>query len=283
MIRRAALAFCLFLLAQVNVLGAQTIRGQVIDESTGRPLQSVLLTLLDPDGRDVDPGSRSNEHGVFTLHAPGAGDWRVSAVRIGYWRVTSETVSLGDGEVVTARIVMAHGARAVDPAAIEARRRYSMTELASTVGFDLRRAQPSGTFFTAEELGRYAAFEDIARAGRTPTLTIGGALAARVLHMRVQGRRCFPWLYLDGSALFVSARGEPLEARRERAASALDHLNSVPMDRLYGVEIYRYPQRPPVALAGPFGDADNDCGWIAVWTRMQRRFDAKAGLTPTFD
>lgn len=283
MLHRAAFVLCLLALAQPDSVDAQTIRGQVIDESTGQPLESVLLTLVDPDGNDANPGSRSNERGVFTINAPAAGDWRVRAVRIGYGRVTSQPVSLGYGEVVTTRIVMAPANQSVDPVTVTGRRRYSMAELASTVGFELRRAQPSGTFFTAEELARFGFFEDIARAGRTPTLTVSGPLTERVLYMRVQGYSCFPWLYLDGSALFVSARGEPLEARRDRAISALDHLNSVPMDNLYGVEIYRYPQRPPVALAGSFADADNGCGWIAVWTRMQRRHDAKVGLTPTVD
>ena len=277
MLRR--LSFLVALVATIaNGVAAQTIRGVVVDDSTDQALESVLLTLIDPDGKEVSPGSRSNDGGGFILQAPSGGRWQVRAVRIGYARVTSAPVAVKTAEVVTMRIAMSPASQRVDPVTVTDRRRYSIGELMSTHGFELRRTQPGGTFYTAEELARFGAFEDIARAGRTPTLRVSGRAGDRVLSMRVQGGNCLPWLYLDGAPIYALVLGEPLDFRANRASSALGQLNGLPMDQLYGVEVYRYPQQPPLALAGTFSDPQNTCGWIAVWTASQRNRDARGDL-----
>ncbi len=259
-------------------LRAQTVRGVVVEDSTQRPIDQASVTLLGSNGEVIPPGTRSATNGAFTLHAPRFGKYRVRAIRIGYQPVTSEPLDLQSGELVTVRLVMTVATAKLAAVAITERRMYSLKELSSTVGFDLRRTRPEGTFFTAEDLPRLGSIADLARTAQVAGLTLHDSLGAESLRIRVMGVVCNPTIYLDGLRIFSPVGGESPEMRDDRAASALMQINSVGVDNLYGVEIYRGLQTPPVSVSGMLGDAANRCGFLAVWTKTQMVRDSIAGV-----
>src|SRR5688500_12565250 len=80
-------------------LGAQTIRGIVVEDSTDRPIDEAVLSLIGADGMAIEPSVRSAVTGAFTLHAPRFGTFRVRAVRIGYQPVTTEPFDVATAEL----------------------------------------------------------------------------------------------------------------------------------------------------------------------------------------
>lgn len=81
----------------------QTVRGQVLDEETGGPVEGVLALLLDEGGTRV-AGYLSNDVGRFLLKAPGPGHYTVRAERIGYETVESDPFELASGQIFGLRL-----------------------------------------------------------------------------------------------------------------------------------------------------------------------------------
>src|SRR6185312_12245799 len=106
-------------------VGAQTIRGTVVDEDSKLPIAAVLVTMLDDAGTDLLPGVRTDSLGNFIVHAARAGTWRVKAMRIGYSPVTSDPVSLIVGGLAVVRLRMTTVAQRLIPVQIIETRQLS--------------------------------------------------------------------------------------------------------------------------------------------------------------
>jgi hypothetical protein len=236
---------------------AQTVKGIVI-ESSGRPIQDAIVSLLDPAGAEVVGGVRTDREGVFLLHVANAGRYRVKAIRVGFAPVTGPELALGAAESVSLELVMSKTIQALAPVRIIERRPLTLTELMSTSGFDLRRTKGSGSFLTAGELADLGEFANITRTSKFAGLTLRpGSDRMDVLELRRAGGFCRPDFYLDGMIISNGVAGP------ERAMLTLGALQ---MDHLYGVEMHRGDALPP-SLAGQMGSTGNTCGSLAVWTR----------------
>jgi hypothetical protein len=78
-------------------LGAQVVRGTIVDELNGQPVVGAWVLLLDSLGRDHSR-SLSDALGRFVVRGEGAGVYRLRAILIGYTKWESEPFQLQVGE-----------------------------------------------------------------------------------------------------------------------------------------------------------------------------------------
>ena len=77
------LVLCASVTAIHNPLSAQIVRGQVIDSIGGVPITDAGVALLDSSGTAV-ARTITDEAGVFVLHAPHRGEYRLAIEYVGY-------------------------------------------------------------------------------------------------------------------------------------------------------------------------------------------------------
>lgn len=82
----------------VPSVGAQTVRGTVLDSLTGAPVRDALVMLVGDDGMPL-ARALSLDAGTFAVTAPGPGRYSLRAKRIGYRPVESPPFVIGEGEV----------------------------------------------------------------------------------------------------------------------------------------------------------------------------------------
>lgn len=103
--RFLTLALAAAALAAAEPAYAQIIRGQVVDASTGAPIQGAFVVLLDSAG--VHWGETlSGDGGAFVVRAPRPGRYVLRAERIGYADRLSDTLRLAQGQVLTYRFAI---------------------------------------------------------------------------------------------------------------------------------------------------------------------------------
>jgi hypothetical protein len=91
--------------APIGVLGAQAIRGRLVEEVTDVPVVGALLLLQDSAGKRVAQGVSGSE-GRFSIKAPAPGAYTLRVLRIGYLPVES-MVRLSEGETLTRTMALA--------------------------------------------------------------------------------------------------------------------------------------------------------------------------------
>jgi len=84
---------------------AQTLRGELVGATTGLPVAFGLISLLDSARLERDRTVTAVD-GRFVLRAPGPGEYRLRALRIGYRRWDSPPLRLSAGETLDYRIEM---------------------------------------------------------------------------------------------------------------------------------------------------------------------------------
>ena len=100
-----ALLACLATLAHVAQLEAQSVRGTLVEESSGIPVEGAFVVLLDASDSTV-AGTLTDDSGIFVLQAPAAGVYALRAERIGYESFSSPPLSLTPGPPIQYRLVM---------------------------------------------------------------------------------------------------------------------------------------------------------------------------------
>lgn len=81
-------------------LGAQGVRGTVMDQASRQPIAGAVVFLLDASNAVV-ARDLTNESGSYRLAAPRAGTYRTRTLRIGFRPVLSSPFMLGDGPDMT--------------------------------------------------------------------------------------------------------------------------------------------------------------------------------------
>lgn len=132
---RAAPLFAL--LAAALPAHAQTVQGRAVDRATQQPIADASVALLDESGTVVAT-TRSGPDGAFSVTALSPGEYRVTAVRLGYRQMLSAPVQLDDGAVVEVEARMGAEAVALDTVAVQGRARPGI----SGVLVDNRTGQP---------------------------------------------------------------------------------------------------------------------------------------------
>jgi hypothetical protein len=265
--------FVLLALVAAAPLSAQTVRGNIVDESTRLPVPAVLITLVDAGGAELPGGVRSDTLGNFVIHAARSGTYRVKAVRIGYRPQTSEAIVLDIGQLAIVRFRMTTQAQQLIPVRVVERRQLSLSELMSSAGFDYRQSKGVGQFVNADKLAEYRleGTGEVLRRYLAPTVEAVDSPSGP--YLVIVPRPCIPEIYLDGTFLQAQDSGQ----------TAYSILEGIPSNELHGIEAYRGQQIPPPSVGGLFGERQGfqrPCGVIAVWTKKGRRLATTAARGP---
>lgn len=102
----AAILLTAGLLGHPGQLDAQTILGRVVDDARNSPVAGAAVRLLDRDGKER-ANAVSDSVGRFTLTPPEAGDYYLSAERIGYEATRSPLISLHLGGTAPLDLMLA--------------------------------------------------------------------------------------------------------------------------------------------------------------------------------
>lgn len=105
--RRIPLVLAAAILAAIPVrtAPAQTVRGQVVEQGTERPVLGAFVVLLDADGVRQDAGLTDRD-GRFLVRAPAPGRYTLRAERIGHANTVSPVLELAAGETLAYRMVV---------------------------------------------------------------------------------------------------------------------------------------------------------------------------------
>jgi hypothetical protein len=237
-----------------RIVSAQAIKGVVLDDNTGDPVDGVSVLLLDA-GANLAAGVLSNQEGRFFLQAPQTGRYRIRLERIGYQTTTSSEVDLLPPDTVPVELRLAVEAIVLAPLTITSERPPLVmdTRLASWGYYDRKALfEERGT-----GLAHFLELEDIRRKNPMRVTDVFRDLAGvRVVgtggrRVRVRGLSgCSPTFYLDG-----------VELRLAGQESVDDYV--IP-SHLSAVEVYARPPYP--AQYAPRARGLSQCSSIVLWT-----------------
>jgi hypothetical protein len=94
----------LILLVQANILGAQIVRGKVVERDKVTPARGVIVALID-SGRKTVLRTISRETGFFAMRAPSEGRYRLQILRVGYKSVTTPEFLIPSDSIVERNVV----------------------------------------------------------------------------------------------------------------------------------------------------------------------------------
>jgi hypothetical protein len=103
--RVVTFAVAALLLAGASTLGAQTLRGELLDGGSGRPIDGAVVVLVGADGKRV-AGVLSDAAGRFLLRAPAPGRYLVRVERIGFRRLESAPLEFAPGAELRQQFVL---------------------------------------------------------------------------------------------------------------------------------------------------------------------------------
>ncbi len=92
-------------IAAVASAAAQTVRGQVVEATSGGVVSDGFVVLVGMDGREMGR-TLSDGQGRFTIRAPAAGRYRLRSERIGFRVTVSDPIDLADGQTVDHRLTV---------------------------------------------------------------------------------------------------------------------------------------------------------------------------------
>lgn len=235
--------------AQGNAVQA-TIRGRVLDETTGEAIPDVTVDFM--DGRTRVRGTAvSDADGNFILAGMPRGPFRLRAARLGYARAITPYWRVDGGEVLTVTIRLDPDAVLLAPLEINARSRSESPVLS---GFYHRlERRISGTFITREEIERSNAglVTDLLRSVPGVQIEAGPTIQSRVVSLSRAFHACPVQVWVDGM----------LVSRPNTGPAIIDEL-ALPA-ALEGIEIHRGLAGVPPEFLTPGAR----CGVIALWTR----------------
>lgn len=93
----------LALAAAIRPIQAQSLRGQVVEQGTNRPIEAAMISLIDEAGERVG-SAWSDVSGRFFLRAPAPGTYTLRVGRIGYETATSPVLELAAGQTLDYRM-----------------------------------------------------------------------------------------------------------------------------------------------------------------------------------
>jgi 5-hydroxyisourate hydrolase-like protein (transthyretin family) len=220
------------LAAAAGPLTAQVVRGVVLDNGTGAPIASVMVTVRDSVAVDTTAVTvRTNGDGRFAAQLPTAGEYVVELRHIAYASLTSRSVAVNYGEEVSLEIRLSAQPIELEPVTVVARRFPDVPRLRDF----------------------YARAEQNRRSGRGGVLLrediekSGAATATHLLELVPRRVRCSYDVYVDD--LIVD--------RRRNIDNVI-----VPRE-IEGLEVYSSPAQIPLQ----YQTRRAPCGVILIWRR----------------
>lgn len=262
-------------------LGAQIVRGVVVDAETAAPVEGAGLWILDARGRPLGAGVVSGDSGLFAVQLPKPGTYRLRIARLGYAALTTDTLRVAAGEALSLRIALEQ--RAVALGAVQVTERTTLPGNGALAGFELRRLRGIGKFITRADIEQHAPLVFLDLIGDVPGVRIVAVSQGRHIVKMVRAapmlrgvsrpvelnevlgedagiiaeNDCPVIFYLDGVRLNNSS---------DRTLDKVEVIYRLPVELIEGVEIYRGASELPAE----FGGSDARCGVVVVWTRRGR-------------
>ena len=262
-------------------LGAQVVRGVVVDTATRTPIAGAGLWVLDARGRPLGGGAVSGDSGQFAVQLPKAGAYRLRVARLGYGSIVTDSIVVAVGEAREVRIALEQRAAALG--AVEITERTIAPGSGGLAGFELRRLRGMGKFITRADIEQRAPLVFLDLVGGVPGVRIIAVSQGR--HIVKMGRAtpmlrgasrpveanevlgdeagiiaendCPVIFYLDGVRLNNSS---------DRSLERVEAIYRLPVELIEAVEVYRGASELPAE----FGGSDARCGVVVVWTRRGR-------------
>lgn len=235
---------------------AQTLRGTVVDATTGEPVLLTYVGLLE-EGRDIVVEGLTDLDGAFTLEAPEGGSFFLLVRRDGYEPLLEGLFELGAGGIAELRVGLTPKPIELEAVTVEAEREMNALERS---GFYDRVLTAPGHFITREEIERIGGhriadvFRNVPRVAVDASRPIAGpdAMQNPSIIMGREGAQCSPTLYVDRHVVATGVL-EPIRPDDYVSASEVE-----------AIEVYTRASQVPVDF-----DPINDCGVILIWTRMR--------------
>jgi Carboxypeptidase regulatory-like domain/TonB-dependent Receptor Plug Domain len=227
-----------------------TIRGRVLDETTGAPIPEVNVEFMDGTTR-VRGSAITDAGGNFILGGMPRGSFRLRASRLGYARALTPYWRVEGGEILTVTVRLHPDAVLLAPLEINARAQSASPVLA---GFYRRaRVGNGGTFITRAEIERANAglITDLIRMVPGVRIEAGINIQSRSVYLSRALGMCPVQIWVDGM----------LATRNGSEGVVLDEI--APPSLLEGIEIHRGIGTVPPEFITP----EARCGVIALWTR----------------
>lgn len=253
------LALCGAVLLQLfsPVAIAQTVRGQVVDDSTRAPVPNAIVTLYDSAGAVVET-VLSDSAGRFAFQVA-LGAYSFSVRRVGYAPTTTALFQVVSGApTVNATITLPAAGIMLDPVTVEGERPRPFAPGPLADFYTRKERGLGGVFVTPEEMEL--------RQPLYVTDVMRGMPGVRVVHspelrnrweirmataLTLDGGLCAPVWYIDGVKL-------------GKMGSVDDFLSG---SHLAAVEVYRRASETPAE----FLDSDSRCGVVVLWTKRAPR------------
>jgi hypothetical protein len=246
----APLLIALVWLMSAASAAAQTVRGRVVDRTTGAPVVGASVLLLDQAGQ-TRKMTITDATGAYNIEAPNPGGYTFRVDAAGYDTHNEPQFAVLAGRILELEIRL-WGLTELEPVAVVAE---SLPFAPGPLGgFYERMDRGRGQYITRrqiEEMGVFR-FTDILR--MTPTVDVvarGGTQSTiRIKGTGRLGRDCPPLLYVDDVRWgTVDLDGDGPD--RELYPSEVE-----------AIEVYR-PSAVPIEFSG----FDTSCGVVVVWTK----------------
>jgi hypothetical protein len=289
---RVTTALTLLLVAsQFSPLGAQVIRGKLIEDGSDRHIADGTIHLLDASGTTVDL-TVTDPVGAFRLVAPGPGRYRLEGTRIGYATAVTREIDLEKGDTVEVTFRLSPKGIPLDPITVRA----SNGKERGRDAFARRCALGKGTCLTSDSIQKLNPVypSDVFRT--VPGIYVDYARGPQGRVMTLKGWGCFVVFYNRSITPleFTSRRSNQLRSGPRnlltqrfadrlrnntedftRAGESLGfRLDDLIADDIRGVEVYPASADVPKELKnGLYGDRLwpqgqlGSCGAAIIWDR----------------
>ena len=236
---------------------AQSLRGNVLDDSTGAGLAGARVDLLGQDGHVVQQVLTA-EDGTFRLQVPKIGQYRVRVRRLGYAPRATPLLDLTARDTLALALRLTTTALMLAPVTVVGRSGVTVFDPhLQTEGYYDRKARYGrrgtgfGIFLDGDKL-RPTAFQvpDLLRG--VPGLRIQAAGGTSVL---IGGRLCAPNIFVDGQFVGTGSVQDSAEVNEALPVAA----------DVAAVEVYPGMVAPMRYMR--FGW--EGCGIVAIWTGMR--------------
>jgi hypothetical protein len=210
----------------------QVISGTLVDFDTGKPVAGRSVALLTEARDRVGEPVVTDERGDFTLRTSRSGDVRLMAGGDNYRVSTTPPFHVSPNELVVVRLFVSGSQGVLAPLGVASRVLPQHIGVASLAGFTYRRERAQGgQFFRAVDIAHHGA-----RSIAELLSGVGGL-----------GSTCAASYYIDG----VQATGDVTRT-----------LNSLEVNRLFGIEIYTRESDFPDLYVDP-----PSCAVVVIWTK----------------
>jgi hypothetical protein len=235
-------------------VGAQVIRGVVVEAESRTPIPGATIELLGEVGR-APIKATSDSAGLFVINIHRAGTFTIQARRLGFMVAEPDTVTLERDQVLSVEMRLGASAVPLEPVHVTARKVEWLAD------FERRRSGAFGRFITRKTIEERAPIRTSDLFSTMPGFVLTRQRRGQTVELQMRGTAglCQPAVWLDGLLVSQNVSG-----------SMIDALVSPQM--LEGVEVYN-----SVASAPPEFRAGN-CGVLVFWTK-QGGTDGRVGAS----